>query len=189
MKKPKEVSHIILPNPPLSFSGWGGFGFVLSLLRLYLGEEFFCVDEEALVFAFADHTGLVPGCDREDDAAAVDLGDLGLGADLHVHGRRGVVGDLELRADAALPCLIIRREGIAGSQLHHRRHPRRREHLEAPRAHGRGGLVRGHVHLCPALCSDGNIHMKNSFQQIDPVSQVYHICAKLQAVEALTHFG
>lgn len=144
--------------------------FFSGELGIAFAEEFFAVDDETLVGAFADELFFVPGLDGEDEAAAVYFYQLGLGADGHADGRRGEVGYVELRADGVRALVQIGlHEGERG--VFHKSHELgRAEHVEPAGAERLRGVLKRDGAACAALYSGFQSH---AVPPLDMFSAVY----------------
>src|SRR5262245_61966991 len=74
-------------------------------LRADARDEFFPVDDDALVRAFADEIALVTTGHGEAQRAPFDFAQRDLRRDVHADRRRGDVADVDMRADTLLPRL------------------------------------------------------------------------------------
>lgn len=121
------------------------FGLARSLqLRPGLGHEPLVVDDEALVGAGSYLPCGVPDRHPEDEPPAVDLHELRLAGDVHAHGRRRRVRDVEAGPYRAGPPVEVRGHAAAGRRLDERYHGRGGEHREGPAPHRHGRVVIGH---------------------------------------------
>src|SRR5258708_9948801 len=89
----------------------------LALLRQPLVERG-KIDHHALMGAAADLFGLVVRRDLEFDSLALNLDDLGFGADLVADGGGGQMPDIDPRANRALPLVPIRPDPAERGVLH-----------------------------------------------------------------------
>lgn len=118
------------------------FGLFRSIqLRCGLGHELGIVHHEPLVRAGADLPhGIVHG-DLEHQPPAVDLHQLDLAGDLHAYGGRCRVGDVQMRADRAVPVVELWCDALARGRLDQRDHGGCREHRERSAAQGLCGIA------------------------------------------------